>query len=186
MFSFLFNLIFLFAFIGSIGLVDSNFLRLASNTGSLIISSISFSVIVDSKFSSFCFAFTRFVSGDILFLIIGDKFFVYDGLHVPSGEIDRGPCFRDNSLGDHLGDLFRLGDIRGEFLGDDHGDLRGDNFGDLDRGDILRGDIFGDIIRDNPLRGDNPGDFDLGDNLRIGDIRLGDNLGDLDLNGDLD
>lgn len=58
--------------------------------------------------------------------------------------------------------------------------------GDLDRGDILRGDIFGDIIRDNPLRGDNPGDFDLGDNLRIGDIRLGDNLGDLDLNGDLD
>lgn len=110
---------------------------------------------------------------------------MYKGLTRSSGVTDRGPCFRDNSLGDHFGDRLRLGDIRGEFLGDDHGDRCGESRGDLERGDTLLGDILGDLKRDDPLRGDSPGDLDFGDNLRPGDCRRGDSLGEFDLKGDL-
>lgn len=183
---FLDNLIFLLAFIGSIGRVDSNFFLLASSTGSLIVSTDSFVIsviIVDlSYISSFCFAFVLGVSG-VVPLKIGDGSLIYPSRL--SGVTECGPCFLDNSLGDHFGDRFRRGERRGECLGDDHGDLCGESRGDLNRDGVLRGDAFGDRKRDDPLRGeDKPRDLDL-DRNRRGDTLLGDTLGDLDLGEDL-
>lgn len=166
------NLIFLLAFTGSIGRIDSNFFLLASSTGSLIVSTDSFAisaiVVGFSYASSFCFAFVLDNSNVAVFLKIGDDSLIYPSRL--SGVMERGPCFLGNSFGDHFGDRFRRGERRGECLGDDHGDLRGESRGDLKRDDSLRGE-------------DNPGDLDL-DRNRRGDTLLGDNLGDLDL-GDL-
>lgn len=186
MVSFLDNLIFLLAFIGSIGRVDSNFFLLASNTGSLIVSTDSFAISVIvvglSYASSFCFTFVFGISNVAALLKIGDDSLIYPSRL--SGVMERGSCFLGNSLGDHFGDRFRRGERRGECLGDDHGDRRGESRGDLKREGVLRGDAFGDRKRDDPLRGEGkPGDLDL-DRNRRGDTLLGDNLGDLDL-GDL-
>jgi len=184
---FLDNLIFLLAFTGSIGRVDSNFFLLASNIGSLIVSTDSFVsegiIIVGLSYvSSFCFAFVLGISGIVVLLKTGDDSLIYPSRL--SGVMERGPCFLGNSLGDHFGDRFRRGERRGECFGDDHGDLRGESRGDLKRDGVLRGDAFGDRKRDDPLRGeDKPGDLDL-DRNRRGDNLLGVNLGDLDL-GDL-
>lgn len=183
---FLDNLIFLLAFTGSIGRVDSNFFLLASSTGSLMVSTDSFIVSGLSYASSFCFALILGISGDTAFLKTGDGSLAYSS-RLMSGVMERGPCFLGNSLGDHrsLGERLRRGERRGECLGDDHGDLRGEGRGDLRRGGVLRGDKFGDRKRGDrkrgdPLRGeDKPGDLDL-DRNRRGDTLLGDNLGDLD------